>query len=263
MRLYTIKQMSKAVGISTDMIRFYEKMGLITPIRDNNNNYRLYTYEDSKTIIMIKIYTNLGISLKACQAIFCEQRMNQGVEQLSTHVAKLKQERHFIDKRIEVSTQMLQSLDEYHNNIKYHIYQRQPIIVYPSSVSDYDEVDIDNPINEMYDDYPIYSYYFRIKKDFLLDHNTNTYPNDIGIMAYGKLKGVNRPCEVIPKRRVFRTWIEKKKEIPLLRKHVQEVLMMIKDNGYQIKGDAYLYQLQPCAKDNPANDVLICEISIE
>ena len=263
MHLYTIKQMSKAVGISTDMIRFYEKMGLITPIRDQNNNYRLYTYEDSKTIIMIKIYTNLGISLKSCQAMFCEQKMNQGVEQLKTHVDKLKKERNFIDKRIEVSSQMLQSLNEYQNGIKYHIYQRQPMIVYPSFVNDYDEVDIDNPINEMYDDYPIYSYYFRIKKDLILDQDINIYPNDIGIMAYGKLKGVDRPFEVICKRRVFRTWIEKKKEVPLLREHLDEVLTIIKDNDYQIKGDAYCYQLRPSAKDNPENDVLICEISIE
>lgn len=263
MHLYTIKQISRAVGVSTDMIRFYEKMGLLNPKRDPNNNYRLYTFEDCKTIIMIKIYTNLGISLKTCQAMFCEHRMNKGVDQLKAHVEKLKHERHFIDKRIEVSSQMLQSLNEYQSDIKYHIYQRQPIIIYPSNLSEYDEIDIDNPISEMYDDYPIYSYYFRIKKELFIDQNITIYPNDIGIMAYSELKGINRTYEVIPKKKVLRTWIEKKKEVPLLREHLNDIFAIINDNGFIVKGDVFFSQLQPRAKSDFEYDVLICEISIE
>lgn len=60
-----IKVASKLTGVSEHMLRHYEKKGLVTPNRNKENNYRDYTQENINTIVMIKQYSELGISLKS------------------------------------------------------------------------------------------------------------------------------------------------------------------------------------------------------
>lgn len=42
---WTIKQMAKLSGISTDSLRYYDKLGIISPKR-NENGYRMYDEKD-------------------------------------------------------------------------------------------------------------------------------------------------------------------------------------------------------------------------
>ena len=59
-----IKNASILTGVSDQMIRYYEKLGLINPKRNKNNNYRDYQQADINNIVMIKQYSELGLSLK-------------------------------------------------------------------------------------------------------------------------------------------------------------------------------------------------------
>ncbi|MDO4644071.1 MAG: MerR family transcriptional regulator [Cardiobacteriaceae bacterium] len=43
--MYKIRQFSGLTGVSTDTLRYYEKEGLLTPLRDGNG-YRLYSEKD-------------------------------------------------------------------------------------------------------------------------------------------------------------------------------------------------------------------------
>ncbi|MCT4509383.1 MAG: MerR family transcriptional regulator [Tepidibacter sp.] len=61
---YSINQIAKILNISTNKLRFYEKKGLINPIRDDNNNYRYYTQEDLVKIHMILMYRALNLTIK-------------------------------------------------------------------------------------------------------------------------------------------------------------------------------------------------------
>lgn len=50
----TIKEVEKLVGITSANIRFYEKEGLFTPIRNTSNNYREYTEKDVEDLKKLK-----------------------------------------------------------------------------------------------------------------------------------------------------------------------------------------------------------------
>ena len=52
-RVTKIKEVEHLVGISSANIRYYEKEGLITPIRIKENNYREYTEKDVHTLNLI------------------------------------------------------------------------------------------------------------------------------------------------------------------------------------------------------------------
>ena len=56
-----IKEVEKITGISSQNIRFYEKEGLVKPLRDDNNGYRVYSEDDIKLLKLIKILRMLDM----------------------------------------------------------------------------------------------------------------------------------------------------------------------------------------------------------
>ena len=57
-----IKDMERQVGVTKANIRFYEKEGLLSPAR-GENNYREYTEEDREVLEKIKYLRMLGVTV--------------------------------------------------------------------------------------------------------------------------------------------------------------------------------------------------------
>ena len=57
-----IKDMERQVGVTKANIRFYEKEGLLSPAR-GENNYREYTEEDREVLEKIKYLRMLGVAV--------------------------------------------------------------------------------------------------------------------------------------------------------------------------------------------------------
>lgn len=60
--LLRMKDITRLFDIGPDSIRYYEKVGLINPIRDKENNYRLYSLADVNRIMQIREMLQLGFS---------------------------------------------------------------------------------------------------------------------------------------------------------------------------------------------------------
>lgn len=56
-----IKEVEKITGVSSQNIRFYEKEGLVKPLRDDNNGYRVYSEDDIKLLKLIKMLRMLDM----------------------------------------------------------------------------------------------------------------------------------------------------------------------------------------------------------
>ena len=50
-KTFRIGELSKLFGVSTDAIRYYEKVGILNPKRNAENNYRYYTLDDVRKIL--------------------------------------------------------------------------------------------------------------------------------------------------------------------------------------------------------------------
>ena len=61
--VFSIGDISKFFNIPTSTLRFWEKKGLLSP-RKEDNNYREYSLPDLMKISDIVFYKNLGIPLK-------------------------------------------------------------------------------------------------------------------------------------------------------------------------------------------------------
>lgn len=64
-----IKEVSEITGISSYNIRFYEKMELIKPARNAENDYREYTQDDIDKLRFIRLLRSLGFSISTIQSI--------------------------------------------------------------------------------------------------------------------------------------------------------------------------------------------------
>lgn len=67
-----ISEVSGQTGLSASNIRFYEKKGLLSPVRDRESKYRDYTPEDVMRLKMILLYRKTGLSIDAIYSLFSE-----------------------------------------------------------------------------------------------------------------------------------------------------------------------------------------------
>lgn len=66
--MYTIKQVSEKIKVPANAIRFYEKKGLLTPLR-GENGYREYGMEDISRLELILLYRKMGFSIEAIREL--------------------------------------------------------------------------------------------------------------------------------------------------------------------------------------------------
>ncbi len=76
-----ISEAELLTGITKQNIRFYEKKGLLSPKRNQENSYREYTPEDIETLKQIKILRKLDVSLENIQKILNGEDRNKIIEQ--------------------------------------------------------------------------------------------------------------------------------------------------------------------------------------
>ncbi len=101
-----IKQIAEIANLSTEAIRFYEKLGIITPERNPNNGYRTYDLSDVLTVLHCSQYQRLGFSLK---------EINQAINEESPDyfLKKLYEKKDFLEKEIQQKQEILDVIDKY------------------------------------------------------------------------------------------------------------------------------------------------------
>lgn len=95
---YKINEISKLYNIGQDSLRYYEKLGILKPIRDNNN-YRRYTTTDIYRLNVIRDLRSLGFSMQTIKTYI----ENRSVEE---SLALMQKEDVVINRKIQELYQM-------------------------------------------------------------------------------------------------------------------------------------------------------------
>lgn len=90
-----IGKLSKAVGISAKMIRYYEQIGLIPAVGRNNSGYRSYNAQDVERLKFIRKSRTLGFSVSEITDLLDlwndKKRQSADVKKLAqSHIEKLE-----------------------------------------------------------------------------------------------------------------------------------------------------------------------------
>jgi MerR family transcriptional regulator, copper efflux regulator len=72
-----IGQFSEHTGLTRDTIRFYEKQGLLKPIRSGDGGYREYATTDVDRCAMIRLGQQLGFSLAQIRELATDWESNR------------------------------------------------------------------------------------------------------------------------------------------------------------------------------------------
>jgi MerR family transcriptional regulator, heat shock protein HspR len=86
---YVISVAAKIIGVQTHTLRYYERIGVVSPSR-SRGNIRLYSDIDIHLLKRIKtLMDDLGINLAGVEVIL---RMSAQLAELQNHVAELEAE---------------------------------------------------------------------------------------------------------------------------------------------------------------------------
>lgn len=90
-RQYAMNQVFKALDISRETLRYYEKLGLIQPKR-GENQYRSYDSYDMYRLLMIDFYKKRGFRTSQMQKVMLAKRTQDMRSQFLSKREALQQE---------------------------------------------------------------------------------------------------------------------------------------------------------------------------
>lgn len=82
---YRIGDISRILNISSEMVRYYEKKGVITPKRDQNNNYRVYSTMDLFALMEAMFLQRFDINIKQINGVKSKEYTNTLVEHFTNY----------------------------------------------------------------------------------------------------------------------------------------------------------------------------------
>lgn len=106
---YTIHELAHLSGITVRTLHHYDAVGLLRPLRRENNGYRIYGEDEVNLLQQILFYRELGFSLKRIKQIVYSDDYDKERE-LKEQLAMLLQKRNQIDVLIANVTKTIETL---------------------------------------------------------------------------------------------------------------------------------------------------------
>lgn len=111
-KLYKIGEISRLYNISSDILRHYEKIGLIKPDTRDENGYRYYSQQQIWKLNNIRNLRNLGVGLKEITDFLEERSLTKTKEVIDFQLEK-------IDEQLKNLYELKKDLEDKKKNIEY------------------------------------------------------------------------------------------------------------------------------------------------
>lgn len=93
---YTVKALAELSGVSPRTLRYYDQLGLLTPLRTTRADYRIYGPAQVDRLQQILFYRELGFSLADIRRLLDDPDFDR-LEALQSHLAALEDRRNRLD----------------------------------------------------------------------------------------------------------------------------------------------------------------------
>ena len=188
-----INDASRSTGVSRDMIRYYEKLGLIRPGR-LPNGYRDYTDDDLYQLTVIRSLSNMGVPLRVISKAFDSGQTDLLVGNLHSEIDRLTLLKSRIDSRIAMVRESIDCFSMLSAGIPWEMYEAQDRYLFSFGNQHY-------PVyRSAPEDGDSFVFYYR-QRYSVGEKILPQGPADRGIMFYCSLPGTER----VPSRQCLRT----------------------------------------------------------
>lgn len=79
---YLVGEIAEALGISADTVRYYNKMGIVAPLRKAANNYRYFDLNAVSNLHSVTLLRSFGVPVEKIQGCFDPQNIEALMERL-------------------------------------------------------------------------------------------------------------------------------------------------------------------------------------
>ena len=242
-----IREASYLTGISKDMLRYYEKIGILSPGRNPDNQYRDYTLKDINDAVMIRQYSSLGLSLKSLAGLSKTGGAEAVQHQLQKTMNQLETELEWMRAKLENARDFSFLFSMLARNTACDTGFRPETYYYRRPEKDFMFEGMNAGLNGAF------RMVFRIPSEAV---ELETYPTDQGFLAMQKIKGSRLPFERIPAHHYWRTIIEEEQDGVMNREKLRPVLQCMSKDGYLLRGPVFLYQIMSGTPERPVK--LVC-----
>jgi len=105
--MYKVNELVKKSNFSKETIRYYESIDLISPVKRDVNNYRLYSDDTLERLSYIQVGKKLGFTLKEIKMILEEDLYTSSVKDVFTLVSEKANEVMIEIERLQKQLNML------------------------------------------------------------------------------------------------------------------------------------------------------------
>jgi len=103
---YKIGDVAKILGISPDLLRYYQKKGVVTPTTGENNNYRYYDAWDINFLIDCLWFKNFGFGIEQTAKLVSASSYDEVLSDMKERCAEIRES-------IRHQTMLLERSDQY------------------------------------------------------------------------------------------------------------------------------------------------------
>ena len=89
---YKIKEFSDEMGVTIDLVKHYEKYGIINPIKEKESKYRFYTIQHGERILASKRFRNMGFTIRDSAKIMNEYSLEEIQSTLNDRAIEIEKE---------------------------------------------------------------------------------------------------------------------------------------------------------------------------
>lgn len=115
----TIKQVANKMDLTISTIRYYEKEGLLPPVKRDSAGNRMFVDEDIEWLNLICCLRNTGMPVRKIKQFVAWSL--EGDETLTQRIKMLEEHRHAVDEQLETLTHYKHSIEwkiNYHKELK-------------------------------------------------------------------------------------------------------------------------------------------------
>lgn len=112
MKQYKVNQFSKCMGVTKDVVKHYQEMGIIEPDVNEKNRYRFYNVMHGERILASRRFRNMGFNLPETNEIMSQKNGEDLIDMLGEREVALEKELMLLQQKKERVSEIKQQCQE-------------------------------------------------------------------------------------------------------------------------------------------------------
>lgn len=241
---YKIKEFSEEMGVTIDLVKHYEKYGIINPIKEKECKYRFYTIQHGERILASKRFRNMGFTIRDSAKMMNEysleeiqSTLNNKSDEIEKEIKRLKS----MYKRVAALNEQCELFKECKNKATIMMSPGFYFLIQTENTEFYQDEATRERVKEWIEYFPFVTKALKVPKDYFdekqLSYNwglaiDKDIVNNIGITC-------TYPVEYIVPQKCYRYVVAEPYNGSIMR-ILDEVIEKVREEKLKVVGDIFL-----------------------